>query len=89
MYITESVYAWWKTENVDVKLEEDNEAFLGIDWQTVGTILIITAAAMSAGSAVFTRALKEVDYVIIMTYYGMIGLVASVCILTVDYFFIN
>ena len=44
---------------------------------------------MSAGAAVFNRALRQIDYVVVMTYYGLIGFVASLFMLTVDYFIIS
>ena len=55
----------------------------------MGISLIVLAAAFSAGTAVFNRALKTVDYAVVMTYHGLFGFVVTLAILTINYFILS
>ena len=47
------------------------------------------AAALSAATAVFNRSLKQVDYIVVLTYHGLFGFVVSLLFFTIDYFFLT
>ena len=46
----------------------------------LGICLIVIAAACSAGTAVFNRALKQVDIAVVMIFHGMIGFLLALTI---------
>ena len=66
--------------------KEEEEVVIGA--RLLGIGLIVLAAACSAGTAVFNRALKTVDYMVVMTFHGMFGFVAALMILCIKYFLI-
>jgi len=49
----------------------------------------MVASTFAAGTAVFNRSLKSVDYAVVMIYHGLFGFIASLAILTVNYFIVN
>jgi len=66
--------------------EEQVESETSISGRNFGILLILIAAAMTAGTAVFNRSLKSVDYVVVMTYHGLFGFIVSIVLLTINYF---
>ena len=75
---------------MDESLEKENWIQTqNIGTRTIGIMLIILASAFSACTAVLNRSLKEIDYVVVMTYHGLFGFIASIVLLTGKFFFIN
>ena len=56
----------------------------GLQWRTIGILLISLGALSSSGTSVFNRALSEVDYSVVMAYYGAISTVISLVLLVGD-----
>ena len=73
---------------MDLSLEEEEqvESETSMPGRNFGILLILVAAATTAGTAVFNRSLKSVDYVVVMTYHGLFGFIVAILLLTVNFF---
>lgn len=76
-----------ETGEIAPPLEEEEQVVknASITARTCGIVLIMTASIISAWTAVFNRALKSVDYTVVMTYHGMLGFFASLMFLSVQF----
>ena len=70
------------TATTSVSMEKTDQSYddVSIEARILGITLIIVAAACSAGTAVFNRALKTVDISVVMFFHGMFGFMLSVTI---------
>ena len=55
----------------------------------LGICLIVLAAACSAGTAVYNRSLKTVDYMVVMSFHGLFGFVVSLGMLSIKCFIMS
>lgn len=55
----------------------------------LGICLIVLAAACSAGTAVYNRSLKTVDYMVVMSFHGLFGFVLSLGMLSIKCFIMS
>ena len=63
---------------------EEVEVVIGA--RLLGICLIVLAAACSAGTAVYNRSLKTIDYMVVMSFHGLFGFVISLGMLSIKCF---
>ena len=54
-----------------------------------GVLLVTMAAVCSAGNAVLNRSLRELDFLVLMTYHGLVGFMISLIILAANSLLLN